>query len=377
MERFGLSKEDAIEKINKIKKNIHKWNIYSIEEQMSRYNLTEEQATEKVNNIKNVNVYSVEWQMSRFNLTEDEAKKKVSELRKKVKISQEMMSEFEFNSMIPSKKEHWIKKGFTEEESIIKAFSIIEIAKNNCKNTLNDRIKNPEKYKEKSNTNLEFYLKKGFSEEESIFLLKKRQSTFSLQKCVEKYGFEKGLLRWKERQIKWKKSVEGKINNEMKDSFSFEHFMKKNDNNEVLAKEEMQNVFEKRYSSSAIGRASKESMKIFNIIITWCQNRNLKYYCGVDDSKEFYLFCNEQKKFYAYDFTIPKLKLIFEFHGKFWHSKEPDNRKNELGISMMDTYIKDQHKRKLCELNGFKLVELFEIDGIEYNLNMIFDILNS
>ena len=125
MERFGLSKEDAIEKINKIKKNIHKWNIYSIEEQMSRYNLTEEQATEKVNNIKNVNVYSVEWQMSRFNLTEDEAKKKVSELRKKVKISQEMMSEFEFNSMIPSKKEHWIKKGFTEEESIIKAFSII------------------------------------------------------------------------------------------------------------------------------------------------------------------------------------------------------------------------------------------------------------
>lgn len=64
-------------------------------------------------------------------------------------------------------------------------------------------------------TRLDYYLNKGFSLEEAYKLLKNRQTTFSLKKCIEKLGKEEGIKRWKQRQEKWldtlsKKSVEEK-----------------------------------------------------------------------------------------------------------------------------------------------------------------------
>lgn len=61
--------------------------------------------------------------------------------------------------------------------------------------------------------NIEYYLKRNFTLEESIILLNKKQfqNTFSLQKCIEKYGKEEGIKRFEARQIKWQKSLhEGK-----------------------------------------------------------------------------------------------------------------------------------------------------------------------
>jgi hypothetical protein len=49
------------------------------------------------------------------------------------------------------------------------------------------------------NNQLDFYLKQGYTEEESKELLKNRQATFSLKKCIEKYGEEKGRQKWEER----------------------------------------------------------------------------------------------------------------------------------------------------------------------------------
>ena len=83
-------------------------NIYSIEDQMNKYGITKEEAIEKIKQIKKVNVFSIDWQMKKFNLTKDEAEKKISDIKTKLKESQNNMSEFDFNSMIPSKKEHWI-----------------------------------------------------------------------------------------------------------------------------------------------------------------------------------------------------------------------------------------------------------------------------
>ena len=54
-----------------------------------------------------------------------------------------------------------------------------------------------------SNTTLEYYLSKGMSEDEAKHALRKRQTTFSLEKCIEKYGEVEGIKRFKERQEKW------------------------------------------------------------------------------------------------------------------------------------------------------------------------------
>lgn len=56
-------------------------------------------------------------------------------------------------------------------------------------------------------TKIEYWLKQtGNDLEKAKELLIKRQSTFSLEKCIEKYGEEKGLERWVERQEKWHKN---------------------------------------------------------------------------------------------------------------------------------------------------------------------------
>ena len=55
-------------------------------------------------------------------------------------------------------------------------------------------------------TKLSYYASKGMSEEEAKIALSKRQTTFSLEKCIEKYGLEAGTKRWQNRQKKWLKN---------------------------------------------------------------------------------------------------------------------------------------------------------------------------
>ena len=38
-------------------------------------------------------------------------------------------------------------------------------------------------------------------------MVSKRQQTFSLKTCIEKYGLEEGLVKFNERQIKWQKTL--------------------------------------------------------------------------------------------------------------------------------------------------------------------------
>lgn len=172
IERFGLSREDAEEKIKQIKNNIHKWNIYSIDDQMSKFGLSKEEAEEKIKQIKNVNVFSIEWQINKFGLSKEEAIEKIENIKNKLKESQSKMSEFDFNSMIPSKKEHWVKKGYSEEESNLKSNLNIKTATNNCNSFVEDKKLNPNKYIGIFNTSIDYYLKKGYSVEESKKLLK-------------------------------------------------------------------------------------------------------------------------------------------------------------------------------------------------------------
>jgi len=60
-----------------------------------------------------------------------------------------------------------------------------------------------------NNTNIEYYLNQGYSQIEAKQKLSERQTTFSLEICIKKYGEEAGLKRWQERQKKWLDSTEG------------------------------------------------------------------------------------------------------------------------------------------------------------------------
>lgn len=63
-------------------------------------------------------------------------------------------------------------------------------------------------------TRIQYFIDKGLTEEEAKIALKERQSTFSLEKCIEKYGEKEGTKRWKERQDKWQNTLNSKSEEE-------------------------------------------------------------------------------------------------------------------------------------------------------------------
>jgi len=65
-----------------------------------------------------------------------------------------------------------------------------------------------------SSTRIEYYLAQGMDEKEAQEALTKRQTTFSLKICIEKYGEEEGRKVWQERQDKWMNSLNAKTDEE-------------------------------------------------------------------------------------------------------------------------------------------------------------------
>ena len=57
-------------------------------------------------------------------------------------------------------------------------------------------------------TKIEYYIERGLNEEETRAALAERQSTFSLEKCIEKYGEEEGYSVWCARQQKWQATLD-------------------------------------------------------------------------------------------------------------------------------------------------------------------------
>ena len=89
---------------------------------------------------------------------------------------------------------------------------IVKKQKQNSKKLSDLKKNNPDHYKDKTTTNVEYWVKKGYSIEESKNQIKQRQSTFSLEKCVQKYGKDKGREVFDERQNKWIRSLKNKTN---------------------------------------------------------------------------------------------------------------------------------------------------------------------
>lgn len=56
----------------------------------------------------------------------------------------------------------------------------------------------------------EYWMKRGYSEEESINMARQYINVFSLETCINKYGEIEGRRRFEERQIKWQKTMNSK-----------------------------------------------------------------------------------------------------------------------------------------------------------------------
>jgi len=145
-----------------------------------------------------------------------------------------------------------------------------------------------------TSTQLEWWIAKFDGDiEKAIKEYKERQTTFSLDICIQKYGKEKGKKRFAERQYKWQKKYK-------KTNFS--------------------KISQELYWSLY------EELKLSRYTFYFAQyNKGEKDESGKNHEYSLKLEATSIKP----DFFIPELNKIIEFDGVYWHRKNPENISRE------------------------------------------------
>lgn len=171
-------------------------------------------------------------------------------------------------------------------------------------------------------TNLEYYLNEGMSKEEAKKVLHDRQATFSLYKCIKKYGEVEGIKRFNERQQKWIKSLN------------------------------------KSFNKNGDGRSPQS--KFAKTLIKEC----CKYFHIQVPKKEKWMYDKYYHKAFAYDFCF-KNKII-EFNGDYWHANPKIYDKNFINktsnLTAQEIWDKDKEKKRCAESAGYKVLYIWEKD---------------
>jgi hypothetical protein len=331
MTKFGLSEEEALIKIKEIQGK--KSNPYSVDYQIQKFGLTYNEAVTKVNELKNKTATAKlttnpQWQMERFGLTYEQAVNKINssynKRGKNISKSKQENPGQHFNTI-----EYWENKGYSKEEALAQQ----KKQTNSMVGVFLDKIRNnPELYKGRTPLELEYWLNKGYTIKDAKEMQKERQRTFTLEKCIDKYGSDLGPEVWKERHIKWSKKIEEKYKNG-----------------------EFTKICKTIYSSV--------ELELIKSIVDQLEP-STTYYCALNGQKQYFRFFPEVQKCFAYDFVIDK--KIIEFNGDYWHCN-PSTYESTYFHKMIQKTAKeiwDAHTEKihLIEKCGYQVLVVWEND---------------
>lgn len=221
-------------------------------------------------------------------------------------------AEFERNSRRPIRKEYWINKGYDDETALFLAQNQKNF--NNSMGAKASKNRNVNRIRAHSHRTIEYWMLRGYSKEEATNKVTEAQTLFSQKKCVEKYGEEKGLQIWSERQIKWLSSLK---------------------------------------KSGLHGGFSKISLELFESIK--CNIPNIKF-----GYNEVVLRINNMS--YSIDCIDVLQKKIIEFYGDYWHAnpnkfKATDVIKKTTAEKIWDH---DRQKIKLLNDDGYTVLIIWE-----------------
>lgn len=229
------------------------------------------------------------------------------------------------------------------------------------------------KHKNSSKRCKEYWILEGYNEEEAEKKVSEIQSTFSLEKCIEKYGKEDGYRIWNDRQNKWQHTLNSKtdyekeIINKKKNILSLESYILRGydiQEAEIMLEKAIKN-FNTGYSLEALIFIQSNFKNIDN--------------CFYGENEWWYINDNI---LCFYDFTSLDKKIIFEYHGEAFHPniniltekqltewKHPYNKKSALEISKKDLY-----KKELAISLGFNYFELYSNDSKNKKDRIIYEI---
>lgn len=140
------------------------------------------------------------------------------------------------------------------------------------------------------NTRIEYYTRRGHDPVLAMAMLKDRQTTFSLKRCIAELGEQAGYLRWVERQRKWQHTLKSKSPAEIR---------------EITLKKTIRN---KRYSAEAC-RFIEKLLDALGISTAAT---------GVYYAENEYHSWDADKLFF-FDFVEVNLGLLIEYNGSSFH----------------------------------------------------------
>lgn len=195
---------------------------------------------------------------------------------------------------------------------------------------------------DRNDNQVKYWIKKGYSEEEAKQKVSERQSTFTLEKCISKYGEEEGIRRYTERQTKWSAKIEEQY---QKGLFSK---IPHSQNSSIYSK------FEKDIVDNIIESLDIDINDIYCYKTSQFRLENTNEYC--------------KNKIFSYDLTIGN--KIIEFNGDFWHMN-PDMYDSDYvhpynNLSAEEKWEIDEIKLNCAFQNGYDVLTVWES---EYNEN--------
>jgi hypothetical protein len=320
---------------------------------------------------------------------------------------EEMWNEKNSKIVTPYKEDYWMRMGYTMEEST----NMVKKYKKNKSTTLDNFIikygkdegyKLFDSFKEKSKQTLDkFKIRYGDSgiDRWNNYKLTKNSCSFdwALRKCNG--DIEKAKILYSDRIESTKIDKDKKIielggeeqyNDYIKDlnerkKINFNYYLKKNNGDYLLATNEYTEILKSRRIK--FGSASKISLLYFLPIVEYLNQKKIRNFVEIEESKHFFLYDKINSRSYCYDFCIMDLetKAIIEFNGIKWHPRLDKYSINEYkGISVYlktDKKIREAHeydmeKKRIAEDNGFSYLVIWDSDPADVNINLIEEFLN-
>jgi hypothetical protein len=179
----------------------------------------------------------------------------------------------------------------------------------------------------KHTTRLDYYLEQGYDLETSEKMLKERQSTFSKEICIEKYGKEKGIKIFTKRQEHWQLSLTN--NGNMKQGYS------------------------------------KISQDLFyDILENYNYERKIDIFFATKNNE--IRLEKDNGGIWIYDFCDLNSKKIIEYNGDEYHGNPKKYKSSDTphpfrkNITAQEIWNKDSEKKRIAEQEGFDVLIIWD-----------------
>ena len=202
------------------------------------------------------------------------------------------------------------------------------------KEEIADKISKSNKENGNTPTTLKYWLKQGYTEDDAKEKLSERQSTFSLDICVAKYGQLEGAKRWSERQEKWLNTLDTKPIEEIErinraKMLDGRGYSKISQALFVAVYDATKDVFPRPHFATLNSDGAIETAK--------------------NHHHEWFHISHNKKKFF-FDYFVRETKSIIEFDGDYWHGEKRGNQE------------RDAERDAILLKEGFRLLHIKERD---------------